>query len=255
MNLQRLKSAMQSAGPAVVGIAMGASLLASDSNELQAEADRWTEDLGGLERAEVQALAVQEAGSRQQVRQDTISETLEQERFNPEPDFIPGTGEAETIVWNQTANWIVAIDDEGEPVYMPPPDEFTQLNIEIMGSLQQRYQHFQDLWEDLEGDSIEEKIKNDHTRLVLGQIFPRKLWPAVARVIRQDGFNVPAENYPEARQRLEDKYDYSFQEGQKQKGPSFLDRALGAVGEEVKDRVQEETGLNLDFIDVGGRDR
>lgn len=254
MTKERLKNAMTNVRPALVGVAMGASLLASSARQARAEGMNMVDELGALERAEVEALQqetttdVQEDSTR-----DTISATLEEARTNPNPDFLPGGGDAATIVWNQTANWIVAVDKDGEPVYMPPPDEFQKLDVETMGSLKERYRNSPQLLANLEGETINEKIKNDRTKLVLGQVFQQKNWAAVAQVIRHDGFNVPVADYKQAREAVDDEYGYDY--GQQDDQPSFVDRALGEVEKQVKDQVQEETGLNLDFLLGGGRDR
>lgn len=234
--LSQLTSAIRRVRRGTVLLAVAATLMGSRVRSARAEGVDAYHDLPLAAHVELTTLTSAEAMELAMAADpDLISEYLEELRYEQNPDLLPGSGEPKALVWNQTANWIVAVNEDGEPVYLPP-EGFERLKVVTMGSLSERYQHFEGLKEQLPGASLGEKVKNDKTMLVLGNYFDAELRDDLATVLRHELFDVPAAGYEESLKKVNGYF------GRDDDEPSFFDRAL----EEAKDEAEWEVERRLD---------
>lgn len=248
--LSELTSAMRRVRRGAFVLAAAATLMGSSTQSARAEGVAAYHDLPPAARVELTSLTSAEKSERAMVADpDLVSEQLEALRYVENPDVLPGPGEAEALVWNQTANWIVAVNEDGEPVYLPP-EGFDRLEVVTMGSLAERYEHVQGLKEQLPGASLGEKVKNDETMLLLGNYFDAELRDDLATVLRHELFDVPAAGYEESLKKVKEHF------GRDDDEPSFFDRALKEAKDEAEWEAERRVDDRIDdAIDIitGGR--
>lgn len=154
--IKRFEAAARKARPVAVGAAAVLALALSHPDKVEAE---HLEKLHEEASATI-ALGVDDLAELQREAPAAVADTtrLEQYRNDDNPRLLPSGREAETLVFNLTGNWVVAIDDQGQPTFLP--QNLSGLDFTVMGSLQERYRGQQ-------GELTTERIKQDITQLFL----------------------------------------------------------------------------------------
>lgn len=177
--LDRYLERARKVAPRVVAVAgLASALLSSSSDEARAEAaDRLVDEAP----AAATELSDQVASARRNLKElgvrvaDADTAGVERYRYEDNPRLTPSGREGQTLVFNLTGNWMVAVDEKGEPTFLP--EEFDQLDFVVMGSLQERYQ-------DREGEVTAETLRQDPTRLKLAGSYSEEARRKLVKMVR-----------------------------------------------------------------------